>query len=80
MLAELNMMLDMPVALFLVLAVGAAIGVGAEKLFTAIDREVVPIGRDEMRAKRSGAWSHPFRPHPQNLIQPRLRPISCARS
>lgn len=39
MLAELNMMLDMPVALFLVLAVGAAIGVGAEKLFTAIDRE-----------------------------------------
>lgn len=39
MLAELNMLLDMPVTLFAVLAVGAAIGIGAEKWFATIDRE-----------------------------------------
>ncbi len=39
MLKELDAMLDMPVTLFAVLAVGAIIGVAFEKTFAAIDRD-----------------------------------------
>ncbi len=87
MLAELNLMLDMPVALFLILALGAAIGVGAEKLFAAIDREnrrAYWRGRNSakgvhrLRAKPSVAAATPEKPDTTRVAADQLRTVMNA--
>ncbi|WP_031291999.1 DUF2726 domain-containing protein, partial [Sphingobium baderi] len=58
MLRELNLMLDMPVTLFVVLAVGASIGVIFEKTFAAIDRDKRRAYWRGKNANRSRALSN----------------------